>query len=195
MQCMKACSIYIQSWSPLYTWAARLCRWELVRSSYLLSGSCMGDLWSMSCAKSLFCLGQEVRSKIVIFPWANWYHCRYAVLPALSLDGILHLSIVQGSFNYESFAKFIEGLLMQMNLFPGPNSVIVMDNCRIHKSPLVLDMICKAYVYCYYFIIILISKQMVMLQWMALRIPPAIFSWFQPHWARFFGYQSQKKAK
>ena len=57
---------------------------------------------------------------------------------------------------------------MQMNPFPGPNSVIVMDNCHIHKSPLVLDMIREAYVYCYHFIIILISKQMVMLQWTAL---------------------------
>jgi hypothetical protein len=88
-----------------------------------------------------------VRLDIVTFECANRHHCRYSILPALSLDGILHLSIVQGSFNYESFTEFIEGLLMQMNPFPGPNSVIVMDNCRIHKSPLVLDMIRDAYVY------------------------------------------------
>jgi hypothetical protein len=28
-----------------------------------------------------------------------------------------------------------------MNPFPGPNSVIVMDNCRIHKLPYILEMI------------------------------------------------------
>lgn len=66
---------------------------------------------------------------------------RYSVLPALSLDGILSVNIIEGSFTYETFADFIEGLLDQMNPFPQPNSVIIMDNCRIHKSPDVLDMI------------------------------------------------------
>jgi hypothetical protein len=66
------------------------------------------------------------------------------VLPALSLDGIIHVSIVQGSFNYESFGEFIEGLLAKMNPFPSPNSVIVMDNCRIHKSEAVLETIREA---------------------------------------------------
>ena len=47
---------------------------------------------------------------------------------------------------------------MQMNPFPGPNSVIVMDNCRIHKSPMVLDMICEAYVCSYHFIIIIFDN-------------------------------------
>lgn len=59
---------------------------------------------------------------------------RYSALPALSLNGILYIKIVQGSFTYGSFVKFIDGLLDQMNPFPGCNSVIVMDNCCIHKS-------------------------------------------------------------
>ncbi|KAK7026959.1 Homeodomain-like protein, partial [Favolaschia claudopus] len=42
--------------------------------------------------------------------------------------------ILEGSFTTETFIDFIDGLLDQMNPFPGPNSVIVMDNCRIHKS-------------------------------------------------------------
>jgi len=66
---------------------------------------------------------------------------RYSVLPALSLDGILYVKIVQGSFRYDSFGEFIDGLLDQMNPFPGRNSVIVMDNCRIHKSEEVLERI------------------------------------------------------
>jgi hypothetical protein len=107
-----------------------------------------------------------MRACVIVVPLI---HYRYSVLPALSLDGILHISIVQGSFNYKSFAKFIEGLLMQMNPFPAPNSVIVMDNCRIHKSPLVLDMIHEAYINCYHlFICLFISKLMVMLQRTAL---------------------------
>jgi len=60
---------------------------------------------------------------------------RYSVLPALSLEGILHCSVVEGSFCTESFTKFISGLLDHMEPFPARNSVIVMDNCRIHKHP------------------------------------------------------------
>jgi hypothetical protein len=51
------------------------------------------------------------------------------------------VSIVEGSFNQVSFADFIEGVLDQMNLFPGTNSVVIMDNCRIHKAQWVLNMI------------------------------------------------------
>ena len=64
----------------------------------------------------------------------------------MSLDGILAVDIVQGSFNKVSFAHFIDGLLGQMNPFPGPNSVILMDNCCIHKSETILEMIRERYV-------------------------------------------------
>ncbi|KAI0363220.1 hypothetical protein BV20DRAFT_958730 [Pilatotrama ljubarskyi] len=68
------------------------------------------------------------------------------MLPALSLDGILHLKVVEGSFTTALFADFIAGLLEHMNPFPLPNSVIVMDNCRIHKADLIIDMIEEKYV-------------------------------------------------
>jgi hypothetical protein len=65
--------------------------------------------------------------------------CRYSVLPALSLnDAILHVEVVEGSFNSDLFKEFIDALLPKMQPFPGPNSVIVMDNCRIHKHADVL---------------------------------------------------------
>ena len=66
---------------------------------------------------------------------------RFSVLPALSLDGILAVKIVEGSFTTELFKLFIAGLLDHMNPFPGPNSVIVMDNCRIHRAQAIRDMI------------------------------------------------------
>ncbi|KAF9234994.1 hypothetical protein BU15DRAFT_65215 [Melanogaster broomeanus] len=67
---------------------------------------------------------------------------RFSVLPALSLqDGFLHCSIVEGSFCTESFTTFISGLLDSMQPFPAPNSVIVMDNCRIHKHPDIQELI------------------------------------------------------
>ncbi|KAJ2932106.1 hypothetical protein H1R20_g5000, partial [Candolleomyces eurysporus] len=59
---------------------------------------------------------------------------RYSILPALSLDGILHLDIIDRAYTSELFNGFIDGLLNNMNPFPAPNSVIVMDNASIHKS-------------------------------------------------------------
>ena len=66
----------------------------------------------------------------------------FSVLPALSLrDGIIHCDIVDGSFCMETFMEFIEGLLDKMQPYSAPNSVIVMDNCKIHKHPNVVRMI------------------------------------------------------
>ncbi|KAJ7301732.1 hypothetical protein DFH08DRAFT_642256, partial [Mycena albidolilacea] len=63
------------------------------------------------------------------------------LLPALSLDGILHVKIVEGSFTAARFYEFIDGLLDHMEPFPGKNSVIVMDNARIQKDPAILELI------------------------------------------------------
>ncbi|KAF9228561.1 hypothetical protein BS17DRAFT_691477, partial [Gyrodon lividus] len=70
----------------------------------------------------------------------------FSVLPALSLcNGILHCHIVEGSFCTETFTKFIERLLVPMNLFPAANSDIVMDNCQIHKHPNIQQLIESRY--------------------------------------------------
>ncbi len=67
---------------------------------------------------------------------------RFSVLPALSLeDGFIHCEVVEGSFRSDTFALFIQNLLEHMQPFPQSNSVIVMDNCRIHKIPYIQEMI------------------------------------------------------
>jgi len=90
--------------------------------------------------KAFFIRGQRYVYKNTLSDWKLILH-RYSVLPALSLDGILSVDIVEGSFDQISFAGFIDGLLDQMNTFPGRNSVIVMDNCRIHHADFTLKMI------------------------------------------------------
>ena len=73
-------------------------------------------------------------------------HQSFSVLPAISLnDGILACNILEGSFCTETFENFIKGLLDDMQPYPGPNSVIVMDNCRIHKHPRIQEMIRDRY--------------------------------------------------
>ncbi|KAG8802881.1 hypothetical protein FRC16_008491 [Serendipita sp. 398] len=68
----------------------------------------------------------------------------YSILPALSLDGILHVKVVENAFIMETFNEFIRELIEKMNPYDpvnhNKNSVIIMDNCRIHKDPEMIEM-------------------------------------------------------
>lgn len=72
---------------------------------------------------------------------------RYSILPSLSLTGILSLNVVKGSFTADTFRTFVELTLLHMNPYPGPNSVLIMDNCNIHKNQEVLDVIIAKYAF------------------------------------------------
>jgi hypothetical protein len=63
------------------------------------------------------------------------------MLPTLTLDGIIHLDIVEGSFDGQSFIRFLHGLLDVMQPYPAPRSVLIMDNCAIHKVPGVRELV------------------------------------------------------
>ena len=71
---------------------------------------------------------------------------RYSVLPALALDGILHADIQEGAYTADSFNHFISSLFIRMNPYPGPRSVLVMDNASIHKSGELAQMCHERYV-------------------------------------------------
>ena len=64
----------------------------------------------------------------------------------MSLDGILHLAIQDCPYTAIQFNSFVEALLDNMNPFPQPNSVIVMDNASIHKSPALRQMVEERFV-------------------------------------------------
>jgi hypothetical protein len=60
---------------------------------------------------------------------------RWSVVPAYSSEGFLTWDVFQGSYDTELFNTFIEQQLLPIcNEFPGPRSVIVMDNASIHRS-------------------------------------------------------------
>jgi hypothetical protein len=90
-----------------------------------------------------------VRGKRFVIIWPHiceidaCINSRYLILPALSLDGIIHCDIVEGSFNSDKFITFIKVLVNSRatNAYPDVNSVIVMDNCAIHKHPEVRELI------------------------------------------------------
>lgn len=92
------------------------------------------------------CARKEVRLQLHIISLGTLTTYRYSILPAISLDGILDCNIVEGSFNTRKFKDFIEGLLDHMQPYPAPNSVIVLDNCRIHKDPEIIEMVESRYV-------------------------------------------------
>src|SRR6266702_358593 len=58
---------------------------------------------------------------------------KYSMLSALSLDGILHLEVIEGAITGDIFQQFVQGLLLHMNEWPLPNSVLVVNNAMIHK--------------------------------------------------------------
>ena len=104
---------------------------------------CLGYSRAKSSMKDFFCKRMKVHIHypFAILSLANVSHGRYSILPALCHEGILNVDIVEGSYNMASFAHFICRLLDMMNPFPMPNSVVVMDNCRIHKHPEILEII------------------------------------------------------
>jgi hypothetical protein len=71
---------------------------------------------------------------------------RYSLLPALTLKGMIHAEVIEGSFTGNRFLSFIENLLAAMDETMPCGSTIVMDNARIHKDPAIVELITSRYV-------------------------------------------------
>jgi len=60
---------------------------------------------------------------------------RYSILPVLTLDGIIAHDIIEGSVTTEKFVTFLREFVIPLtNPYPGPRSVLVVDNCSIHHA-------------------------------------------------------------
>lgn len=59
---------------------------------------------------------------------------RWSLLPAMGINGYLDVEIWQGSFNVERFNLFVRRLVKKMTPFPGPRSVLLLDNASIHHG-------------------------------------------------------------
>ena len=65
---------------------------------------------------------------------------RWSILPIYTIDGFITWDLKQGSYTAESFEEFIKNkVLPRCNPFPGPRSIIVMDNAPIHQSEVYFD--------------------------------------------------------
>ena len=65
---------------------------------------------------------------------------RYQILPAYTVDGIIHARVFQGSTDSTVFENFIEELLPLCCTWPHRNSVLVMDNASIHHKERISQM-------------------------------------------------------
>jgi hypothetical protein len=63
----------------------------------------------------------------------QFHRAKYSILPALSLDGILHLEVIKNTVTSADFHCFVEGLLLRMNKWLLPLSVLIINNTSIHK--------------------------------------------------------------
>jgi hypothetical protein len=60
---------------------------------------------------------------------------KYSILPLYGMNGFITWRIIQKSFNAEMFLEFLEDDVLPLcNPFPGSNSVLIMDNARIHRD-------------------------------------------------------------
>ncbi|TFK95276.1 hypothetical protein BDV98DRAFT_486415, partial [Pterulicium gracile] len=59
---------------------------------------------------------------------------RYSILPAMDINGCFALSIKEGLFDGEDFLSFVVHKLPRTEDWPGPRSVLVLDNCATHHS-------------------------------------------------------------
>lgn len=60
---------------------------------------------------------------------------RYSVLPAMDINGYFAVRVKEGSFDGEDFLNFVvTDVLPLTEEWPGPRSVLVLDNCATHHS-------------------------------------------------------------
>ncbi|PMD13788.1 hypothetical protein NA56DRAFT_584950, partial [Hyaloscypha hepaticicola] len=60
---------------------------------------------------------------------------RVSVLPAYTIKGYIHSITFSGTCTADIFEDFIiDELLPLYNPYPGPRSVIIMDNTSVHQS-------------------------------------------------------------
>lgn len=56
-------------------------------------------------------------------------------IASMCMEGLVALELVDGNVNGDVFYDFVRGsLIPNMQIFPNPHSVLIMDNCSIHHT-------------------------------------------------------------
>ncbi|PKB94602.1 hypothetical protein RhiirA5_257964, partial [Rhizophagus irregularis] len=60
---------------------------------------------------------------------------RTLILPALILDGFIAVDVFEGTYDRKRFVDFVLNQIVPViNPYPDDNSIIIMDNARIHHN-------------------------------------------------------------
>ena len=60
---------------------------------------------------------------------------RWSILPVYTIDGFFVWDIIQGSYTIDLFNAFVEEKVLPFcNPYPGPRSILIMDNAKIHHN-------------------------------------------------------------
>ncbi|KIK29407.1 hypothetical protein PISMIDRAFT_88936 [Pisolithus microcarpus 441] len=67
---------------------------------------------------------------------------RYSLCAALTTEGYIASHVIEGTYDTQQFYDFIaEEVLPQMNPFPAEHSVLILDNCRIHRNDALVELV------------------------------------------------------
>ncbi|KAI7960196.1 hypothetical protein MJO29_005264 [Puccinia striiformis f. sp. tritici] len=70
---------------------------------------------------------------------------RISLLPAIGIDGVMALALTENTFTGKKFQDYLEwDLIPRMNPYPGPNSILVCDNAKIHKGSRISEICAEA---------------------------------------------------
>ena len=79
--------------------------------------------------------GRSVKGKRALEKTKFTRGAKYSLVAALAVDGIVSKKVIKGAYDFEHFWDFIfDCLVLEMTPYPGPNSVMVLDNARIHHN-------------------------------------------------------------
>jgi len=58
---------------------------------------------------------------------------KWSILPVYTYEGFVAWETIHSSYNFELFVNFLQHKVIPLtNPYPGPQSVLIMDNARIH---------------------------------------------------------------
>ena len=61
---------------------------------------------------------------------------KWSILPLYTMDGFIAYEIIHDSYTTELFMNFLRNKVLPLcSPFPGPRSVLIMDNAKIHCHP------------------------------------------------------------
>ncbi|TFK58170.1 hypothetical protein BDN72DRAFT_748607, partial [Pluteus cervinus] len=70
---------------------------------------------------------------------------QYSILAALTVDGYIAVQVTPESYDSLEFYMFVqEHVLPQMNPYPDEQSVLALDNCRIHHNEPLAELVAAA---------------------------------------------------